>query len=139
MTPEKCKLLTLAIGEKWYEPEEMDDVDDFGDPIWSNRTFTTGNDWEMVLQKVVRPNLTKFVKYANRRHYNESVKDYVLRFIDWFLTLSIEERMELAIEFIKANPNLFPKVMEYLVSLMPKSEGSGMIASGKRMPWEGKK
>jgi len=107
LTESKCKLLTLAIGECWHERTEyvadgmmLRCLDCKSLLRWDittfRRTFDSGNDWELVLEKVVRPNIEEF--YNNAWH---SFKMSRTPSLSWFLTLSIEERMELVVSFGK--------------------------------------
>ena len=145
MTESDRKLLTEACGLCWHEVEYQGDsfCCHCGEHYTTvqNHTFLTADDWELVLEKVVVPNKRLFNLYVDHKfrsgEWNALVHNATS--FEWFLTLSIKKRMELVVEFIKVNPNLFPEVMEYLASLVPKDEKSGTIASGKRMPWEEKK
>lgn len=120
------KLLTLACGEPWHH---ITDCCVAG--VWKrwfececgvkfykeetafthakNRTFTTGNDWELVLEKVVRPNLKGFYEDCVMKKWVPKI--WCPSPCEWFLTLSIEERMGLVVEFITANPELFEEVV----------------------------
>jgi len=105
MTESDRKLLTLAIGECWHS----DYVDKDGNcykcgqnvfPVgfFTRRTFTTGNDWEIALEKVVRPNSGAFSDYL---WANKPDTFWMKDFFEWFLTLTVEEYCQLVVEFGK--------------------------------------
>jgi hypothetical protein len=110
LTESDLKLLTLAIGECWHEYQEggvlcvhcgRRKYTYTGD---GNRTFLTAEDWETVLQKVVRPNIIEFDIFL--QHWKLSLTSTM-----FWLLLSIEERIRLVVNFIRANPELFKKVL----------------------------
>ncbi|MEN6621448.1 MAG: hypothetical protein ABFD50_07875 [Smithella sp.] len=100
----------------------------------ANRTFASADDWELVREKVVVPNLEAFSDYLWQKWLNIGPNGSSC--LMWFLTLSIEQRCQLVCDFIKANPHLFPAVMQYLASLVITQPSSTQIVSGKKMPWE---
>ena len=144
MTESDRKLLTLACGECWHQLEYDRDEGYYfcnkcgdipGNINRLNRTFTHADDWELVREKVVLPNEHDFAFYCMDKYYYKSGRIFQELF-EWFLSLSIEERCQLACDFIKANLHLFPAVMEYLASLVTVQPSSTQIVSGKKMPWE---
>lgn len=117
MTDEDRKLLTEACGECWHDvkssmyfcfPERCLSCGKLITSL-SRRTFATADDWELVREKVVVPTAGEFCSFLwSYWALNTSSKSFII----WFLTLSIEERCELAVDFIKENPELFKKWIE---------------------------
>lgn len=119
LTESDRKLLTAAIGECWHEPEWYCDRcqrvvqpamvrfnethDGCGGycSIKENRTFLTADDWELVLEKVVRPHVKAFNRWLEGPYWDFRIAEisFLYAKLEWFLTLSIEERMELVIAF----------------------------------------
>lgn len=117
MNDTRRKLLTKALGEKWHEKVWEGDYlkcscglilhhkEDFEFALHikkANRTFLTADDWELVLEKVVRPNSLEFISHVYK-NWCEPVWDddfdNMTCFMEWFLTLSIGERCKLIHDF----------------------------------------
>jgi hypothetical protein len=102
LTETRRRVLAAACNEEWYE-KEIHTVEGFEGHHWrpainlTNRTFTSAADWELVREKVVMPNLHKFVKYVWAGRID--VEGWQNDAFAWFLTLSIEERCELVAKF----------------------------------------
>lgn len=98
MTDDKRQLLTKALGEEWFPDDGY--AGTCNDP---NRTFTSAQDYEDLLEKVVRSNLDEFCEYLGRNAYTKYDSRYLCNYeisvLHWFLTLSIEERCELICDF----------------------------------------
>jgi len=148
MIDSRRKLLTVALGECWHDYKLSQgrgistcSCGNKGMSVWdictkANRTFSDADDYEALREKVVRNNLNKFACYIwSGMDDGERQQDALA----YWLTLSPEERNETICDFIKANLHLFPKVVEYLASLVTIQPPSTQIASGKRMPWEEEK
>jgi len=98
MTDLDRRILTKACGLEWRERMLEHGVIN----IDRNPTFTTPDDWELVREKVVVPNLNDFEGDFN-----------LLSLYDWLLK-SPEECCQDAAGFIKSRPDLFPWVTEIL-------------------------
>jgi hypothetical protein len=107
---ERRRLQEQGLGELWHEdasniyhPCSCTCGAEFGEsggallPIHlfsENRTFAYAQDYEDLLDKVVRENVFEFTDYLISLHYG--TVEVVLR---WFLALSIEERCKLVHDF----------------------------------------
>jgi len=102
----KRRILSAALGEEWHG--YTDDVTRDGQ--WRmcqcgyayiraenhvNRTFADPQDWEDLLEKVVRPNIVAFCEWLPC-----AVTEWYTTLL-WFLTLPIEERCLLVHDFGK--------------------------------------
>lgn len=115
------RILTKACGLCWHEPEDILDEHNMpcvkckvcGEVVYylhftdrpychENHTFTTADDWELVRQKVVVPNQEAFCEHLDKHGVWPII---------WF-SLSSEDRNKIAADFIKAQPNRFPWVVE---------------------------
>lgn len=107
---ERRMLQEQGLGEKWHDyiisPDgkflSMCDCGNKGMAVReicdkANRTFTDAQDYEDLLEKVVRPNLHEFVAYvwAGQKDKDGWLNDAFA----WWLTLSIEERCKLICDF----------------------------------------
>ena len=88
--------------------------------------FDTPDDWELVRAKVVVPNLDDFAEDF-----------YLLSLYGWLLE-SPKELCQLAVDWIKSCPDLFPWVAEFIAEIAEKQLPSELtqITSGNGMPWE---
>ena len=118
LTKSNHKLLTLACGLCWHEPIN-NSCNSIADRVITyckhclvenptHHTFTSADDWELVLEKVIVPYKTAFHEWFKKKIEN---CHYVSGFEHW-LTLSIEERMDLVVEFVEANLGLFKAIIE---------------------------
>lgn len=175
MIDARRRLMTEALGECWHDiqgPRFYKAIDDTPRYICkicgagfdhvafnNNRTFASADDYEALRVAVIVPHSNHFsawVKYKlNKIRKGQcSVGDKIPNEpLEVWLTLSPEECNEIICDFVQSNPQLFPKVIEYLASLVPKEDFNrkylgewpdqktpgGQIASGKRMPWKVKK
>ena len=113
MTDLDRKILAKACGLEWRERMLEHGVIN----IDRNPTFTTPDDWELVRVKVVVPNLDDFCWYLiNNPEW----------MIEWFLTLSIEERNKLVHDFCvymyKQGNKDFQWVKEFVDSSIAEEE-----------------
>lgn len=105
LTESDRKLLAGACGLKCIDIYV--EIDGKSIPGIYTNSFLTADDWELVLEKVVRPNLELFiywVKYEIHciKHSQCSVGDRIPEeALEIWLQLSIEERMKLVIAFGK--------------------------------------
>lgn len=93
---ERRMLQEKGLGEKWYTlpPDRRKEL--IEDP---NRTFTSAQDYEDLLEKVVRPNKKKFSDFMWNMWISNWENTDTEDFFSWFLTLSIEERCKLIHDF----------------------------------------
>jgi hypothetical protein len=121
------RILTKACGLEWHEdvsniyhPCSCSCGVEFGEyggellPIhlfYSNPTFTTPDDWELVRVNVVVPHITinpsSFSNWICMR-YSEYFDDST----EWILTMAPAECCQMVADFIKESHDLFPWVVE---------------------------
>lgn len=128
MTENDRKILTRACGLCWHEPEDILDEHNMpcvkckvcGEVVYylhftdrpychENPTFTTADDWELVRVKVIVPHIEDFSNHLYRIGYDNIVINGEFVFV---FTMSPIALCEVAADFIKARPDLFPWVGE---------------------------
>ena len=116
MTDLDRRILTKACGLEWRERMLEHGVIN----IDRNPTFTTPDDWELVREKVVVPNLNDFEGDFN-----------LLSLYGWLLK-SPEECCQDAANWIKSRPDLFPWVEKMVPVLVTSGFPLFLTPSGRR-------
>jgi hypothetical protein len=117
-----CRILAKACGVCWHDYKIGDGfvstcscgrrgciVREFCGS--ANPTFSVPDDWELVRVRVIIPNL---------REFRDSLFLYVTSVcrdtssLEWWWTKTPEEKCQIAADFIKARPDLFPWVVDFL-------------------------
>ena len=115
---ERRRLQEQGLGEKWHEKTKGRDFFNIltcscgwqiNDEFFmekhikeKNRTFTSAQDYEDLLEKVVRLNIKAFDNFlwdTWEKVTDESEELQKMTDMEWFLTLSIEERCKLIHDF----------------------------------------
>jgi hypothetical protein len=126
------RILTKAIGEPWHG--YCDDVTRDGKYRMCkcgdayiirpenhvNRTFATAQDWEDLLEKVVRPNVMAFETFLFKSFFQKDSLSLI--YMEWFLSLFIEERCELVAEFLIYMYERKAEEFEWVKEFMPKTK-----------------
>jgi hypothetical protein len=125
MTDNDCRILAKACGLKWHGLG-LGGKCSCGETIYSSRTnhwnchFATPDDWELVRMKVVEglnkdaaDDLTDFIDsaFVDFINTNNGAPQFSDAF-HWWITRTPKEQCQIAADFIKARPDLFPWVGE---------------------------